>query len=334
MVPASSAVATEGEQARAREGAPRRPPSASPRRLISVRADRRRGTRASRTASSPAGRELAAVALEHVEDVGHPGALGVDLRERDREPRVVHRLGHVVEQAGAIAGEDLDDRVTGRGPIVEEDLGLDGGLRTLSPRRRAESRPQQVGRLHAPRADVVEVAREPAHDTLDALGAPVAVTDPEQVEGLALRAHGMREHLGAEDLEPARGDDGGDRGEQAGVVVGHDAERGRVRVARLHPAQVGGAPLAPLDDLDLLDDRGRVAREEVPLGESRHEAVEEGARTDPRGANRVDDARDVLGVGGGATGEVALGREVQLLEHPRLPRGERRWATSSRRRRR
>src|SRR5579872_401428 len=93
----------------------------------------------------PGARNLGHVELVHVEDVGDARPLGVDLRQRDRQAELMERVREGVEQARTVLREDLDHRVTGRGAVVDEDLGGDRGARALAPRgRRARSYAHEV----------------------------------------------------------------------------------------------------------------------------------------------------------------------------------------------
>ncbi len=84
--------------------------------------------------------DLRAIELADVEDVGHTGAFGVDLRQRDRQAELVERVRQREEEARSIFREHLDDGVAGGRAIVEQDLGGDRGARPLAPgRRRAGS---------------------------------------------------------------------------------------------------------------------------------------------------------------------------------------------------
>ena len=74
-----------------------------------------------------AGATLRAVRFGHVEHVGDALPSVLILATRDREAELVQRVGEREEQAGAIAREDLDHRVAGRGAVVDRDLGADRG---------------------------------------------------------------------------------------------------------------------------------------------------------------------------------------------------------------
>ncbi len=271
-------------------------------------------------------RDLRAVDLRHVEDVGDPGPLGVDLRQGDRQAELVKRVREREEQAGPVLGEDLDDRVAGRGPIVEEDLRRDRGARPLAPgRRRPRAHAQELFRVDAQRAHVIEVASQARQDRLDSLGPPVAIAHPEDVDRLAPAADRARVDLRGEHFEPARRDRRRDAREEAGPVVGHDAQLGRLRMTRGHPTDVRGgrAPLG--DDPRVLHDRLRAVRQEIAIGHRRQQRLEGLRRPVPRGPHGVADTRDALGIRPRLLPrEVRFGGEVELVEHARLPRRHRR----------
>ena len=58
-----------------------------------------------------------------VEGIHHLFAIGRDHRRGDVDIGGGQRSGEIVEQAGAVAGIDLDDRVNLRSVIVESDMG-------------------------------------------------------------------------------------------------------------------------------------------------------------------------------------------------------------------
>jgi hypothetical protein len=57
-----------------------------------------------------------------VEDVHHLRAIGRDDRMGDIDVGRRERLGQIIEQAGPVAGVDLDDRVDLRALVVEGDM--------------------------------------------------------------------------------------------------------------------------------------------------------------------------------------------------------------------
>ena len=96
----------------------------------------------------------------------------------------MQRLRQRIEEARTVLRVHLDDRVSVRGAVVEEDLGLNRGARTLAPGRgRAGPQAQQIGGGDAPRTNVLEVASEAGQGRLDARHPSVAITHPGDIAG-------------------------------------------------------------------------------------------------------------------------------------------------------
>src|SRR4029079_6117741 len=78
------------------------------------------------------GVELQAEEVLDVEDVDGLVAVGGDDRRGDRDVVCGERPGEVVEEAGTVAGLDLDDRVDVRAGVVEGDAGREDAV-ALAP---------------------------------------------------------------------------------------------------------------------------------------------------------------------------------------------------------
>src|SRR5690606_6817990 len=66
-------------------------------------------------------RELLTLSVGNIKDVGDAVAFRVDFGHRNLEARLAQGLREPEQERPAILGEDLDDRVGGRGSVVEID---------------------------------------------------------------------------------------------------------------------------------------------------------------------------------------------------------------------